>query len=166
MTAMVDAEMHARSDAPVQPVDSFAWGSIVLGGGPLAIDNEFDRRLAVGAAIACRLRGAVFEKLGVWPLCVYIFWAWRYKLPVIGLFLRCLRQMSHQHEGCRPFDLLWITSCTAVVIQLNYSDAQAWFKQSSSMLQNKLAKCQSAWIQLSVSLPAMQTPSSLLHIHV
>ncbi len=41
---------------------TFSWGSIVEGG-PLQ-DNEFERRLAVGANIACRLRGAVREKLG------------------------------------------------------------------------------------------------------
>lgn len=64
VTAMVDEEMRARSTAPLQSVDSFAWGSIVLGGGPLAVHNEFDRRLAVGACIACRLRGTVFDKLG------------------------------------------------------------------------------------------------------
>lgn len=28
------------------------------------MDSEFDRRLAVGAGIACRLRGAVFDQLG------------------------------------------------------------------------------------------------------
>ena len=41
---------------------TFSWGSIVEGG-PLQ-DNEFERRLAVGANVACRLRGAVREKLG------------------------------------------------------------------------------------------------------
>ena len=64
---MVDGEVGTREAAEgwqAQPVDAFAWGSIVLGGMPLAVDSEFDRRLSVGAAIACRLRGAVFEKLG------------------------------------------------------------------------------------------------------
>ena len=42
---------------------TFSWGSIVEGG-PLQ-DNEFERRLAAGANVACRLRGAVREKLGV-----------------------------------------------------------------------------------------------------
>ncbi len=41
---------------------AFSWGSIVEGG-PLQ-DNEFERRLAIGANIACRLRGAVREQLG------------------------------------------------------------------------------------------------------
>lgn len=41
----------------------FSWGSIVLGG--QLQDNEFERRLGVGAAIGCRLRGAVREQLGV-----------------------------------------------------------------------------------------------------
>ncbi|KAK9791346.1 hypothetical protein WJX73_002907 [Symbiochloris irregularis] len=63
VTAIVDAEMRSRNGVPLQSVDSFAWGGIVLGGGPLAVHNEFDRRLAVGACIACRLRGAVFDKL-------------------------------------------------------------------------------------------------------
>ena len=43
---------------------TFSWGSIVEGG-PLQ-DNEFERRLAVGANIACRLRGAVRETLGAY----------------------------------------------------------------------------------------------------
>lgn len=47
-------------------VDAFAWGSIVEGG-PLDTDSEYDRRLSAGAAIACRLRGAVREKLGNLP---------------------------------------------------------------------------------------------------
>lgn len=47
---------HARSDA-------FAWGSIVEGG-PLDTESEYDRRLSVGAATACRVRGAVRDKLG------------------------------------------------------------------------------------------------------
>ena len=67
VTAMVDSEMHAREASEgwqAQSVDAFAWGSIVLGGQPLAVGNEFDRRLSVGAAICCRLRGAVIEKLG------------------------------------------------------------------------------------------------------
>ena len=56
------------SNAPVQgraaaPVDAFAWGSIVIGG-PLDVGSEFERRLAVGAGIACRLRGALQSELG------------------------------------------------------------------------------------------------------
>ena len=48
----------------VTPTDGFAWGSVVVGGQPLDITNEFDRRLAEGCAIACRLRGAVKQQLG------------------------------------------------------------------------------------------------------
>ena len=43
--------------------DAFGWGSIVLGG-PLDPGCEWERRLAVGAQIACRLRGAVRRELG------------------------------------------------------------------------------------------------------
>ena len=55
-----------RSDTCLQvtPTDGFAWGSVVVGGQPLDITNEFDRRLAEGCAIACRLRGAVKQQLG------------------------------------------------------------------------------------------------------
>jgi hypothetical protein len=45
------------------PVDAFSWGSIVLGGA-LDVGSEFERRLSIGANIACRLRGAVREQLG------------------------------------------------------------------------------------------------------
>lgn len=41
----------------------FGWGGIVVDG-PLRTDSEFERRLSVGAMIACRLRGAVHEQLG------------------------------------------------------------------------------------------------------
>ncbi len=51
-------------EAGGSPVDAFAWGSIVLGGGPLDVGSEFERRLSIGANIACRLRGAVREQLG------------------------------------------------------------------------------------------------------
>ena len=44
-------------------MDAFAWGSIVLDG-PLNVGSEFERRLSVGAAIACRLRGAIRDQLG------------------------------------------------------------------------------------------------------
>lgn len=39
------------------------WGGVVVDG-PLRVDSEFERRLSVGAMIACRLRGAVREQLG------------------------------------------------------------------------------------------------------
>jgi hypothetical protein len=51
-------------EAGGSPVDAFSWGSIVLGGGPLNVGSEFERRLSIGANIACRLRGAVREQLG------------------------------------------------------------------------------------------------------
>ena len=51
-------------EAGGSPVDAFAWGSIVLGGGPLDVGSEFERRLSIGANIACRLRGAIREQLG------------------------------------------------------------------------------------------------------
>jgi nucleotidyltransferase/DNA polymerase involved in DNA repair len=91
-TAMVDAEMRL-SDADVAMTDpracegglgsregqretgnagrgragvedAFAWGSIVLGDMPLDPGSEFDRRLATGAGIACRLRAAIRQELG------------------------------------------------------------------------------------------------------
>lgn len=67
VTSLVDSEIQAREASEgwqAQSVDAFAWGSIVLGELPLAVDSEFDRRLSVGAAIACRLRGAVLDQLG------------------------------------------------------------------------------------------------------
>ena len=50
-------------DAGGSPIDAFAWGSIVLGK-QLDISSEFDRRLSIGASIACRLRGAIRKQLG------------------------------------------------------------------------------------------------------
>ena len=50
-------------DAGGSPLDAFAWGSIVLGN-RLDISSEFDRRLSIGASIACRLRGAIRKELG------------------------------------------------------------------------------------------------------
>ncbi|KAK9829326.1 hypothetical protein WJX72_005200 [[Myrmecia] bisecta] len=50
---------HAGGDA----LQVFSWGSVVVGC-PLDVDSEFDRRLAVGAKIACRLRGAIRDRLG------------------------------------------------------------------------------------------------------
>ena len=52
------------SGPPLSPgLDNFAWGSVVPEG-PLQLDSEFERRLATGACIACRLRGAVRQELG------------------------------------------------------------------------------------------------------
>ena len=51
-------------ETPLSPgLDNFAWGSVVPEG-PLQLDSEFERRLATGACIACRLRGAVRQELG------------------------------------------------------------------------------------------------------
>ena len=55
--------VQGSAAAPAAPVDAFAWGSIVIGG-PLDVNSEFERRLAVGAGIACRLRGKLLEELG------------------------------------------------------------------------------------------------------
>jgi len=60
-----DAQVQEHQRLPAAPAgagSTFSWGSIVEGG-PLQ-DNEFERRLALGANIACRLRGAVREQLG------------------------------------------------------------------------------------------------------
>ncbi|BDA45382.1 DNA polymerase eta at N-terminal half [Coccomyxa sp. Obi] len=82
VTTMVEKELRERAQADScknpengeggahdweaggSPVDAFAWGSIVLGGGPLDVGSEFERRLSIGANIACRLRGAIREQLG------------------------------------------------------------------------------------------------------
>ncbi|KAK9901261.1 hypothetical protein WJX75_003106 [Coccomyxa subellipsoidea] len=83
VTTMVEKELRERAQADTcreaetegeggahdweaggSPVDAFSWGSIVLGGGPLNVGSEFERRLSIGANIACRLRGAVREQLG------------------------------------------------------------------------------------------------------
>lgn len=80
VTAMVDAELGGGKEprgggadgcygdrsgpgGGLSPVDAFAWGSIVVGG-PLDVSSEFERRLAAGAGIACRLRGALLSELG------------------------------------------------------------------------------------------------------
>ncbi|KAK9864470.1 hypothetical protein WJX84_003099 [Apatococcus fuscideae] len=75
VTALVDEELQERAAAegggPRRPglrdgtegLHGFAWGSVVVGG-PLDEGSEVDQRLACGAAIACRLRGAVREQLG------------------------------------------------------------------------------------------------------
>jgi hypothetical protein len=62
-----EAAAEASDVEGASPMDAFAWGSIVLGG-PLDVSSEFERRLSVGAAIACRLRGAIRDQLGA-PAC-------------------------------------------------------------------------------------------------
>lgn len=56
--------VETQTGVQVSSVDGFAWGSVVVGGHPLDTANEFDRRLAEGCAIACRLRGGIKEQLG------------------------------------------------------------------------------------------------------
>ena len=56
----------------------FAWGSVVVGG-PLDEGSEVDQRLACGAAIACRLRGAVREQLGAWLRRIHFLLAVRHQ---------------------------------------------------------------------------------------
>ncbi|KAL4548520.1 hypothetical protein Ndes2526B_g01087 [Nannochloris sp. 'desiccata'] len=87
VTAMVDSELQGKynyhkfegggvddnkftnhnsdnnKNLEASPSDAFSWGSIVPSG-PLNPGSEFDVRLACGAGIACRLRGAILEKLG------------------------------------------------------------------------------------------------------
>ncbi len=67
VTGMVEAELRASAPLGGGPAPSatagFGWGGVVIDG-PLRVDNEFERRLSVGAMIACRLRGAVREQLG------------------------------------------------------------------------------------------------------
>ena len=71
VTGMVEAELQASTPLGGGPAPSatagFGWGGVVIDG-PLRVDNEFERRLSVGAMIACRLRGAVREQLGAPPL--------------------------------------------------------------------------------------------------
>lgn len=57
-TAMVDAALHSEAVPVVDHADT------VVVDPPLQIGNEFERRLCMGAAIASRLRGAVFDSLG------------------------------------------------------------------------------------------------------
>jgi nucleotidyltransferase/DNA polymerase involved in DNA repair len=52
------------SEQGAGPAAAFAWGSVVMGGAALDPGSEFDRRLAAGAGVACRLRGAVHSELG------------------------------------------------------------------------------------------------------
>jgi hypothetical protein len=54
---------RAAAESSAGPVEGFSYGSIVLEG-PLDVGSEFERRLAIGAGIACRLRGAVREHIG------------------------------------------------------------------------------------------------------
>eukprot|EP00884_Botryococcus_braunii_P006782 jgi/Botrbrau1/16104/Bobra.7_2s0069.1 len=65
VTAEVDQELQERGAAGItdEALAGFSFNSVVLEG-PLDIGSEFERRLAVGAGLACRLRGAVFQQLG------------------------------------------------------------------------------------------------------
>ena len=90
------AHAQERAGAPDAPpaVDAFAWGSIVVGG-PLDPSAETERRLAVGAGIACRLRGALLSDMGARVLALFGVrgrgWAgggaalsWRWRQPCDG----------------------------------------------------------------------------------
>ena len=68
---------------------SFAWGSVVVGG-PLDEGSEVDQRLACGAAIACRLRGAVREQLGTRPRTTRMSWIMCLVFSSIGCHSRDL----------------------------------------------------------------------------
>ncbi len=67
VTAMVEEELRSAAPpnggGPPGATAGFWWGGVVIDG-PLRVDCEFERRLSVGAMIACRLRGAVREQLG------------------------------------------------------------------------------------------------------
>lgn len=58
-----ESELADRDRNIGRPEDAFSWGSVVPGG-PLDPGSEFDVRLACGAGIACRLRGAIRDELG------------------------------------------------------------------------------------------------------
>jgi nucleotidyltransferase/DNA polymerase involved in DNA repair len=81
-TALVDAELRAlpgdtvdafhaapsgdgaRGESAAEAAAAaFAWGSVVMGPDPLDPGSAFDRRLAAGAGLACRLRGAIHSEL-------------------------------------------------------------------------------------------------------
>jgi nucleotidyltransferase/DNA polymerase involved in DNA repair len=73
VTAVADREaaggeaaggLEATARDGTEGLAAFGWGSVVVGADALRPGNEFDRRLAAGAAIACRLRGAVHQQLG------------------------------------------------------------------------------------------------------
>lgn len=57
------SEQAAPDASQLPALDSPECGNHVIGGS-LDLDSEFERRLAVGAQLACRLRTAVKEKLG------------------------------------------------------------------------------------------------------
>ena len=62
VTAVVDQEVKSDPKEELDVSSTFAWGSIVVGSGRLDPGKEFDRRLSVGAEIACRIRGALLEQ--------------------------------------------------------------------------------------------------------
>ncbi|KAI7843160.1 hypothetical protein COHA_003144 [Chlorella ohadii] len=63
VTGMVGQEVTQSRTGAGSAVDAFGWNSIVIGG-PLDPASEVERRLAAGAGIACRLRGALREQMG------------------------------------------------------------------------------------------------------
>ena len=62
-SALPCLQAQSGAGASSSGVDAFAWGSVVVGG-PLDVASEFERRLAAGAGIACRLRGALLREMG------------------------------------------------------------------------------------------------------
>ncbi|CAG9463583.1 unnamed protein product [Pedinophyceae sp. YPF-701] len=68
ITGAVEREIKAREGAGggdgTDGLDGFSWGSLIAGGGTLDPSKAFDLRLAAGAAVVCRVRGAVAKKLG------------------------------------------------------------------------------------------------------
>lgn len=65
VTNQVEEELEhtLKTGTTEDSVSAFPWGAIVLEG-PLESGSEFDVRLATGAGIACRIRGALLEELG------------------------------------------------------------------------------------------------------
>ena len=62
--ALLQASDSERSATQLPALDSPECGNHIVGGS-LDIDSEFERRLAIGARLACQLRTTVKDKLGV-----------------------------------------------------------------------------------------------------
>lgn len=82
--------------------------------GPLRTDSEFERRLSVGAMIACRLRGAVREQLGAPGICQRLLQYSRTPCAPRCLFgLHCCWHCFQVHTMAavvRPTPPLWLCS--------------------------------------------------------
>ena len=78
--AFLCVHMQSRTGAG-SSVDAFGWNSIVIGG-PLDPSSQVERRLAAGAGIACRLRGALREQMGAICRCLLLLVVgWGHGLP-------------------------------------------------------------------------------------